>query len=220
MAIKLEDLKKELETNPEIKEFVESLIEENITGLKNKNSELIVKNKKLVTDVANLQTKVEEFESASLDGDKDALKKKQIDIDSVTKKITEKYEKEKKDLLETNSKLQYKLTNSVVERDLLDALAKNNIAKQHFPAVKALLKTTSKIEISDDEENSYAVVGDKKLDVFVKEWAQGDIGKNYIAAPNNSGGGSNGSNNNSQGNIDASKLSAKEKMNLGRAKTA
>jgi hypothetical protein len=59
-----------------------------------------------------------------------------------------------------------------------------------------LLKTQAQIKA--DNGKYEAVIGDKALGEFIKEWATSDAGKHFVTADNNTGGGATGGNNNSQ----------------------
>lgn len=63
-------------------------------------------------------------------------------------------------------------------------------------AAKALLKMQATIKAENGQYQ--AVIGDKALGEFIKEWATSDAGKHFVAADNNSGGGAQGGNSNSQ----------------------
>jgi len=64
------------------------------------------------------------------------------------------------------------------------------VKKELLDGAKALIERHVKIE--SDGDNRVAKVGDKALKDYVTEWAGSDIGKNYVAAPANSGGGGQG----------------------------
>lgn len=89
--------------------------------------------------------------------------------------------------LETESGFARKL---LVDNGLTEALVGNNVAKQFLPAVKAML--AGQVTVKIDGENRSAMIGDKSLGDFVKEWSQSDDGKHYVAAPSNQGGGAPG----------------------------
>jgi multidrug efflux pump subunit AcrA (membrane-fusion protein) len=95
----------------------------------------------------------------------------------------EKYKK----LHESESGFTSKL---LVDNGLMAELTAAGVKKELLDGAKALIERQVKIE--QDGENRVAKVGDKILKDFVTEWAGSDIGKNYVAAPANSGGGSQG----------------------------
>jgi len=60
----------------------------------------------------------------------------------------------------------------------------------HLKAAKALL--SGQVQIVADGDSKVVKVGDKALADYIGEWAKGDEGKFFVAAPNNTGGGANG----------------------------
>lgn len=146
--------------------------ETEITGLKTKNTELLAKIKKGETN----STEVEALEK-QVEDNQVKIKELTKTNKSLTTELTDT-----KATLESESKFTHKL---VGENGLTDALAKVGVAPQFMDAVKALLGPTVQVKIDGDTRK--AVVGDKPVEAFVTEWAQGDTGKNFIAAANNSG---------------------------------
>ncbi|RTL05716.1 hypothetical protein EKK58_07435 [Candidatus Dependentiae bacterium] len=197
------------------KAVLEELTEEAVSGLKTKNAELLTKNKKLKEDKEAAEAKNTELED-ELETAKNSKSKE--NVTDIEKRIEKKFEKQLKDATDKNDAYSKQINTLVVENGLTEALAKNNIAKQHIPAVKALIKSNAKIEISSDGDETSATIEGKAINDYVKEWSLGDTGKHYVAAPDNAGGGSKGSNSNANGGTDTSKLSPKEKMNQGRKK--
>jgi len=65
-----------------------------------------------------------------------------------------------------------------------------NVAPPFIPALKAML--SGKVEIKSDGAIRSAVVEGKPLGEFVKTWSQGDEGKHYVSATQNSGSGAQG----------------------------
>lgn len=74
----------------------------------------------------------------------------------------------------------------LVEQGLTEALVRNGVSNNFLAGAKALLQ--GQVTIKAEGENRLAMVGDKALGDFVKDWSQGDEGKNYVTAANNSGG--------------------------------
>lgn len=212
----LEKLKEFLKTD-DGKAFISEYTEDEVKGLKAKNEKLLATNKKLKEEKEEVETKLSEIDLERDDADNDKIKKSG-DLEALEKRLVARFEKEKKDLLDKNSVYNEIINKKTVEDGLTNALIANNVAKQHIPAVKALLKSSAKIETVIEDGDSVARIDGKDLNEYVKDWALGDTGKIYIAADLNNGGGAQGSNGGSKGTVDVSKLSAKEKMNLGRAK--
>ena len=154
--------------------------EQDIQGLKIKNGELVQKLKKAqegtpdAKEVAALETQLEKVQGELKNANKEL-------------KATKAQAEEFKTALDQESGF---TRNLLVENGLTDALTKANVATPFIPAVKAML--SSKVELKTDGSNRVAMVGDKALGDFIKEWSQGDEGKHYVAAPNNGGAGGTG----------------------------
>lgn len=152
--------------------------EADVTGLKNKNKELLAKISKgeaNPAEVAALETKVEELTTTNKTLAKDLKTANTSNAD-----------------LKTAHEAETKFTTKLlVDNGLNDALIAAKIATQYMPAAKALLR--DQVSIKVDGENRTAMVGDKPLGEFVPTWAQGEHGKIYVAAAVNSGGGGGGS---------------------------
>ena len=118
------------------------------------------------------------------------------------------------------SELSGQLDTFVVDGGLKDALVQANVAPQHMGAVQALIKAENKLEIGEIEGKPSALVGGQPLNEFITEWSQGEIGKHYVAAPENGGGGANGANgggqasgaNGNMGGSKAERVAAIEKL--------
>jgi hypothetical protein len=154
--------------------------EQDIAGLKTKNTELLGKLAKAekgennASEVARLETLVEENQTKLRSAEKD-LKTANTNLQNITKAY------------ETESQITHSL---LVDNGLTEALVKANVASHFLPAVKAML--SSKVELKADGTNRVAVVGDKPLGEFIATWSQGDEGKHYVVAASNGGGGANG----------------------------
>jgi len=104
----------------------------------------------------------------------------------------------------------------LVDNGLVDALTKAGVTNPvNLKAAKAMLKDGVTLIIDGDTRK--AMLGDKELNDGILAWAGSDEGKHFIAAPSNSGGGAQGSG--KPASADIMKLSAKERMDVGR-KTA
>lgn len=191
----LEELLKLLEEkDPKGKEALAEYVESALTKVKEKNNDLIATNKRFKKEAKEakeaLEAKEEELEEA-IDAANDK-KGKETDpkVDREAQKQIKTLTKERDELKEANGDLSGRLNGLIIDNNLSEAITSSGIAKQYIPAVKALIKTENKIEI-DDTEN-VAKIGDKAIGEFLTEWSQSDIGKNYVAAKDNSGGGGKG----------------------------
>lgn len=184
----LKELKEALESD-EGKKLLDGIIEENTKGLKAKNDELLgsLKSEKEKRQELEAQN-AEEAEARKKAEEEAALKSG--DVEKITSTLKEKHQKEMdaKDakLAEKDSQLHKVL----IDEGLSSSLTKAGVAPQHLDVVKAYIKTNHKAEVGENG----AVIDGKSLSEFVTEWAQGDQGKHYVAAPNNSGAGANGQN--------------------------
>lgn len=157
--------------------------EDNVKGLKAKNTELLGK-------IANLRKeKGGEDTAADLERAEAELTQVKKDLKAATKSVTSLTAErdEAKTGLESERASATKL---LVDQGLTETLTANNVAAQFLPAAKALLG--SQVTIKADGEKRVAMVGDKPLSEFVKTWAQSADGKHMVKAPANGGGGSHG----------------------------
>jgi len=155
-------------------------LEESNRGLKSDLVKLKVKAKGAdidPEDYANLQNQVAEL-SGRLENDGKLSKK---ELDRLSGLVKEK---------------DSALTTYLLDANLTDSLAKSKVKPELMDAAKALLKMQATIKAENG--NYQAVIGDKALGEFVKEWATSETGKHFVSAENNSGGGAQGGNNNSQ----------------------
>jgi hypothetical protein len=154
--------------------------EQDVSGLKTKNVELLAKLKKAETgennaaEVSRLEALIEENKGQLKEANKAIKDANKIIID--TQKA-----------LETESGVTRTL---LVDNGLTEALTKANVPVAFLPAVKALL--SSKVELKTEGNSRVAKVGDKSLGDYITEWSQGDEGKHYVAAPGNGGAGAGG----------------------------
>lgn len=200
---------KEILASDEGKAAIALAVEEATKGLKSKNEELLGKLNANKEKLAEKEAKEQELEAARAQAEEEAAMKSgdankiKETYEAKLAALTEQYKTEKADLLG-------KLDTVVIDNGLTDALTQHNIAPQHIKAVKALIKSENNLEIGEFEGKASAVVDGKPLTQFIAEWSQGEIGKHYVAAPDNGGGGANGANGGGQasggkGNMGGSK---------------
>lgn len=158
--------------------------ETEIAGLKKKNVKLLadIKTLKAGTPAEGDAEEISRLE-AELNDSKGKLRDAEKSLRKVTGELTEA-----KTTAETESAFS---RNLLVENGLTDALLAVNVAPQFVEAAKAMLGKA--VTVSTDGDSRKAVVGDKSLGDYVKEWALSDAGKHFVAAPANGGGGSSGS---------------------------
>lgn len=168
-------------TSPEIQGIIKAAIDEEVKGLKAKNSELHEKLKKATKDSQidpedyyQLREKNNELEDKLAEAQK-AIKQNASDFDKVKKAH------------ESEALYVQKL---LIDNGLSDAILKAGVKPELAKAAKALFAGQAAIKI--DGDNRSAVIGDKSIDDYIKDWAASDEGKHFIAAPLNQGGGGQG----------------------------
>lgn len=182
--------------DPEMKADLEARIAAEVEGLKNKNSELLGKNKKLKEELdaatGSVEEMKEELEELRRSGGNETVEA------AVAKAIRDKEReitKLKKDLEEKDNVLKGKdsmLRTTLVTNGLNEALTKSGVQGPYLEAARALIQQGQKIEIEEGDAGPVVKVGDKALGDFVSEWVQGEHGKHFVVAGDNGGGGSQG----------------------------
>lgn len=181
---------------PEVQDAIKEAVEKAVAPLISKRDELLGEVKKL--------RKNAEIDPADLDkveAERDALKQQLNEANKTAKKATEAAEQARKALEGAEGFTQRLL----VDNGLNDALTKAGVTNPvHLKAAKSML--AGQVQIAVDGDNKVAKVGDKALAEYITEWAKGDEGKHFVAAPANSGGGagggSGGGGNNGKGKVD------------------
>lgn len=120
---------------------------------------------------AELQSKVEELTSQLSKVQKESTKQ----IETLTKQLSEK---------------EGAVSKYLIDSQLSDSLAKVGVKPEFMEAAKSLLKGQTTVKTDNGEYQ--ALIGDKGIFDFVKEWSAGDSGKHFVQAPANSGGGAGG----------------------------
>lgn len=188
----IKEVKEFLESNADGKKLLSEMVEEHdaIKGLKQKNADLIASNKTFKTERDNAVAEVDTVQ-AEFTEFKNAAKEGKADV--VTKADYDKVVAERDAAVNEVTEVKGTLRNKTIGEALDGAINAANIAKDHIPAVRALLRSENKIEL--DEVDHVAKVNGVPINDVVAEWVQGDMGKRYVAAPVNTGGGSQGSRN-------------------------
>ena len=164
---------------PEVQDAIKAAVEEATKGLSSKRDELLAEVKKLKQgrdikpeDVAKLEEQIDTLKEQLSEATK-AAKQSAKDADKAIKELDA-------ERTQTNRLL--------VDNGLTDALVKAGVTNPvHQKAAKALLREG----VALDADKSLKV-GDKALADYITEWAGGDEGKHFVAAPAISGGGSQG----------------------------
>lgn len=160
-------------------------------------------------DVAGLKGKVTELRGklakakageGTEGGDTDKLEGEVERLTGELKTAKKDLEKATKSLGEVTTErdgLNKNLEGVLIDQGLSAALTEHKVDTKFLPAVKAML--SPKVALKLEGNDRKAVVGDKSLGDYVKEWSQGDEGKAYVSAAGNSGGGAGGSQGGGQG---------------------
>tara|TARA_R110000772_G_C13310282_1_gene440279 strand:+ start:16173 stop:16769 length:597 start_codon:yes stop_codon:yes gene_type:complete len=195
--------------SPEEKAALQSAIDDAIEGMQSKNTELLreVKQLKRGKDIDPSDvTKLEE----QIDGLKAELQtstKANKESEKTVKKLTEDLGSEQ----EFTKKL-------LIDNGLTAELTANGVTNPaHLSGARALLRDG--LDVVADGKDRVARAGEKSIVDYVKEWSDSDIGKNYVAADQTTGGGS-GGDGDKPTPTDLSKMTATQKMDAGRAKAA
>jgi len=167
---------------PEVQEAITAAVEKATQPLLAKRDELLSEVKTLrkgkqvnPEDIEKLESRIEELTGQLSEAQK------------AVKTATTEAEKARKALDAAEGFTQRLL----VDNGLNEALNKAGVTNPvHLKAVKSML--AGQVQIVADGDSKVAKVGEKSLADYVGEWAKGDEGKHFVAAPNNSGGGANG----------------------------
>ena len=188
---------------------VEELTQDKLDGLLSKFEALEESNRGLKSDLVKLKVKAK-----GADIDPDDYANLQNQVAELSGKLENDGKLSKKELERLSGLVKEKdsaLTTYLLDANLTDSLAKSKVKPELMDAAKALLKMQATIKAENG--NYQAVIGDKALGEFVKEWATSETGKHFVSAENNSGGGAQGGNNNSQSKtISRSEFDAKSQF--------
>lgn len=153
--------------------------DEDTSGLKAKNAELLGKLKTAnaaVTDLTSRLTALEEDRDAAIDTTKS-------DADKALAKIQRQLDKATADLAARDTQLGKLL----IDNSINEAIASNNVLPHFAPAVRAMLTAGAKIENGE----AFAADGSPLSEATVAFFKSADA-KHYVAAPANTGAGAAG----------------------------
>jgi hypothetical protein len=188
---------------------LEELTQDKLDGLLSKFEALEESNRGLKSDLVKLKVKAK-----GADIDPEDYANLQNQVAELSGKLENDGKLSKKELDRLSGLVKEKdsaLTTYLLDANLTDSLAKSKVKPELMDAAKALLKMQATIKAENG--NYQAVIGDKALGEFVKEWATSETGKHFVSAENNSGGGAQGGNNNSQSKtISRSEFDAKSQF--------
>lgn len=184
-----------------------------IEGLKGKNEDLIGDNKRLKADLRKV-SEIKPEDMASLEAENDKLKTDLAAAQKAAKDATTAADKATK-ALEQETGFTQKL---LIQDGIKSALLANGVKDEDFiDSLTAKFMGGASIVAEGDVRK--AMFGDKALADHIKEWAGSDVGKKFVAAPVNGGGGAQGGKA-GEGGADLSKLSPVERITAARAAAA
>jgi len=169
--------------------LIENSVQEAVSGLLAKNSELIGK---LKTAKDNVPENLADLLTASDELEK--LRSTKLEEQGDYKKLLEQSKLQHSEAMgQLQSKLkaeQSQVKGLLVTGGLHKALAAANVNPDLLEAAISILQHD--VSIVGNNGTSIAMVGDKDLSQYVKDWAGENVGKHFILAPNNAGGNANG----------------------------
>jgi hypothetical protein len=175
--------------DPDVIAFVEKVnkdAEARIEAMDAKVTEALAEAKKAKAEARKLQ----EIDPAEVQRLEDALEKAQgaakesARLAKVNQEAAEKATK----ALESESKFNQRLLS---ENGLTKVLSENGVTDPAYLAA-AMAMHMPNLSIVTEGDNRKAMYGDKDVATAIKEWAAGDIGKKFVSAPVNAGGGAHG----------------------------
>ena len=203
--MKLEDIKDQDALDAAITTAVETAV----AGLAAKNQEILGK----LAKAKEVPDDLDALKKAATD--LAALKASQLEEQGNYKKLLENstaqhkeaIDKLNNDLKATNDEL----TGMLVQGGLSKLLSAGKVNPVLLEAAVGLLASDVSVISADGKRT--AQVGDKTLDVYVADWLQSEVGKNFVLADGNTGGGANGNSGGTNGD-EAAKLFTTEGWNL------
>ncbi|QPL38259.1 hypothetical protein IT881_08815 [Erythrobacter sp. A30-3] len=151
---------------------------EDVSGLKNKNAELLSTIKSLQTQVANLTQAAEDAKDEAAEAAGDELSKLQ-------RQVT-KLERERDQANERADKADGELRTVKVDNAVKAALVANNVRPELHLAVEAML-----LRQVESEEGEFTISG-KSIEDYTKSYFASKEGQHFVSAPDSSGSGSTG----------------------------
>ena len=163
-------------------------VQESIDKLEAKNAELLDEAKKAKAELRKSK-EIDPAEVERLHSEVEELQTKLSAAEKSAKDANGRAEKAEK-ALTAEQTFTHKL---VAENGVVAELTKAGVTDPaYLEAAKAL--HLSQVKVVTEGDNRTAMYGEKPLADAIKEWAGGDVGKKFVAAPVNGGGGAGGSN--------------------------
>lgn len=176
---------------------LEDLTQDKLDEILGKNESLEASVNGLKSDLVKLKAKAK---GADIDPEEHA--NLQAQVAELTSKLENEGKASKKELEKLTNLIKEKdgaLTTHLLDAGLTDALVKSKVKPELMDAAKALLGKQAVIK--NDNGQYQAVVGDKALGDYIKEWVASDSGKHFVSPDSNSGGGASGGDKGSQSKV-------------------
>ena len=163
---------------------VKEAVDEAVTGLQTKNTELLGKLKKAQKDAT-----IDPADHAALQAELDDVQTKLATALKDAKTATKAAEDAKK-ALEGESKANHNL---VIDQALTAGLVKIGVKTPgRLKAAKAMLKDEFEVVAEGETRVAKSKVGSKSIEEFLSDWGNSEDGLSLVDAPVNSGGGAGG----------------------------
>lgn len=169
-------------SSPEVKEAIKAAVEAATGPLVAKRDELLGEVKKL-----RRESQIDPAELEKVEAERDELKQKLAETERNATKAAKELEAATKRLADTEGAYASTMRDAALTAELTKA---GVTSPALLKAAKALL--AEGVAVVDEDGRKAVKAGDKSLTDFISEWASGDEGKHFIAAPAISGGGAQG----------------------------
>jgi hypothetical protein len=177
-------------TSPEVKAAIDAAVNEAVAGLKDKNTELLGKIKKLQKDAA-----IDPADLAAVETERDQWKDKAVAAEKLAKKAATDAEA----AIKRAEAAESSTTRLLADSALGEALGKAGITNPvHQKAVKAMF--ANDVQVVAEGDAKVAKIGDKTVVEALAEWAGSDEGKHFVTNSANGGGSQGGTGRNTPTN--------------------
>lgn len=185
MSLTEEQIQEALKTDA-VKNAIKEAVAAEVDGLKNKRDELLGANKDLKAKLKEIEDERDEAAAAAA--------AKSGNVEEVKAQLEAKHKKDMEALTQRAESAESQLQKHVISEGLTNALVKAKVKPEMMDAATALIKSTFKGEVGNNDGTPFAKFDGKAVDDFVTGWAESESGKRFVLAEQNSGGGSNGAN--------------------------
>ena len=189
MPFKIEDFKDDTDFQAFLKTSIDTAVTASVSGLTTKNEEM-AKSIKEFKEKHNLSN--EEYDALKAQADKakeleDRARKGESEYETNLRVSQEQHATEWAELHDTLAGQDKVAKKNLVTGELSTALAFVNCNPALIDAAIKLVQDD--VAVIESDGNMVAKVGDKTVREFVVSWAKSEVGKNFVLAKKNSGGG-------------------------------